>query len=124
MNKGFFLIFAIIIGSSVSAQKVYQFDKIGIMGTKVKAESIITIKITDSVISIQSESKGVPYEYNLKVISKDENNNAATYNCVGQIGVSDKHQFSFISNLKMAIWNSYNSLDNSKIEQLLYYKNK
>jgi hypothetical protein len=120
MKKAFLFLLTIIIGSSVLGQKVYQFDKIGTILIKVKAEG--TISINDSTLILVSTFKGKTSEYKLKIVSKDENDVAATYNCIGQIGVSDKQQFSFIFSKNMVIWNGYNSFDNTKVEQFISLK--
>ncbi len=118
--KTILFIIGIFFCSNVSGQKVYEFDKIGILGSKTKFEGTITI--TDSTLSLFSIIKGKEYIYIFKIVTKDENEVAPTYNCVGQVGVSDKHQFSFVLSKNMVFWNSYNSNDNSKIEQILYFK--
>jgi hypothetical protein len=120
MNKIFLFFIAIIIGTSVSSQKLYQFDKIGTIAIKVKAEGTITIN--DSTLTLVSTFRGKTSQYTLKIVSKDENDVAPTYNCIGQIGVSDKQQFSFILSKNMVIWTGYNSFDNSKVEQFMSLK--
>jgi len=120
MYKVFLFLIAIMIGSTSFGQKVYEFDKIGTIAFKVKAEGTITIN--DSTLTLVSTFKGKTSQYTLKIVSKDENDVAATYNCIGQIGVSDKQQFSFIFSKNMIIWTGYNSFDNSKVEQFMSLK--
>ncbi len=106
-----------LISSTVFSQKVYHFNKIGTPTVKVKVEGIFTI--TDNTLTMVSTYKEKKSEYTLKILSKDENDVSSTYKCEGTIGVSDKHQFSFVFSKKMVIWTGYNSFDNSKVEQFI-----
>lgn len=64
MNKAFLFGVFIMIGSTVFSQKIYQFDKIGTIAIKVKAEGTITIN--DSTLTLVSTFRSKTSQYTLK----------------------------------------------------------
>ena len=115
------LVLALVLGTLVSkGQTVYNID--GMRTGVVKMKISVVLTITDSLLNIKSDYKGRLSEYNLKIVSKDENNAAASYNCIGQIGTSDKHQFIIVPTQNNVLWTMINSFTNEKIEVLYSLK--
>ena len=116
--KKVLLVLTLVLGTLVSnGQKTIIFEKLGTATFKVKVQGVVTI--TDSTLNIKSSYKGNVSEYTLKIVSRDENTAASIYNCIGQIGTSDKHQFSFVTSMDMGIWTMVNSFTNEKLEQYM-----
>lgn len=82
------------------------------------------IEITDSTLRIHSEPqsgiyKGTINDYELQIVGKDEKAVNPTYNCVGQVGSSDRHTLFFDFKNGKVIWTSINSFSNDRIEQFI-----
>jgi hypothetical protein len=119
--KKVLLVLTLVLGTLVSnSQTIYNIDGMRTGIVKIKMNMILTI--TDSTLNIKSEYKGRLVEYNLKIVSKDENNISATYNCIGQMGTSDKHQFIIVPTQNNVLWTSINSFTNEKIVVLYSLK--
>ena len=117
MKKVLLVLGFIVVTLVSNAQKTIKFEKLGSIEFKVKVDGLITI--TDSTFNIKTNVKGKITEFTLKIISKSESEMASVYNCIGQIGTIDKHQFSFIPSKDMGIWTMINSFTNEKMEQYL-----
>ena len=112
--KKVLVVLTLILGTLVSnGQTIYNID--GMRTGIVKMKMNVVLTITDSTLNIKSDYKGKLSEYNLKIVSKDENIVSATYNCIGQIGTSDKHQFLIVPSQNNVLWYSINSFTNEKI---------
>jgi hypothetical protein len=115
--KNILLIFALLlIGFSSQAQTIIKFEKYGALMGRVKVDGIVTI--SDSTLTIRVDYKGKVEENTLKIVSKSETNAGSTYNCIGQVGTSDKHQFVFVPSSRLGIWTLINSFStpNTKVE--------
>ncbi len=117
MKKVLLVLTLVCVSIISNAQNSIKFEKLGTATFKVKVDGLITL--TDSTLHIHNEYKGKVTEYTLRIVSKDVNQAASIYNCIGQIGTSDKHQFSFIPSSNMGIWVMINSFTNQKIEQYM-----
>jgi adenylate kinase len=107
----------LVLGTfSVNAQKIIKFEKYGNLMDRVKADGLITI--SDSILTLKIDYKGKVQENKFKIINKSEYETGSTYNCIGQVGTSDKHQFIFTPSFKLGIWTMINSfaIPNEKFE--------
>jgi hypothetical protein len=119
--KKILLVLTLTLGTLVSnGQTVYNID--GMRTGVVKMKMNVVLSVTDSILNIKSDYKGKLSEYNLKIVSKDENIAGATYNCIGQVGTSDKHQFIIVPTQNNVLWTMINSFTNEKIEVLYSLK--
>lgn len=120
MKKITTLFLLLLICISVKGQETIKFEKIGPLGggMAVKVNGILTV--ADSTLHIYSERKGNVSEYALEILTKDISSKNPTYNCIGQVGPWDKHQFTFMFDKYIAIWTSINSFTGEKFEQQVY----
>lgn len=122
MKKIGLFILLLSIGTPLIAQKIIPFHKMGGMMGAPKDNGYI--EITDSTLRIHSEPqsgiyKGTINDYELQIVGKDEKAVNPTYNCVGQVGSSDRHTLFFDFKNGKVIWTSINSFSNDRIEQFI-----
>jgi hypothetical protein len=118
MKKLLLVSIMILISLVGKAQTTIKFEKYGASALvgRVKVDGIVTI--SDSTLTIRVDYKGKVEENTLKIVSKSETNAGSTYNCIGQVGTSDKHQFVFVPSSRLGIWTLINSFStpNTKVE--------
>jgi hypothetical protein len=121
MKKLLVLTMVLVSFVSYGQEKTYDIVKMGTPTFKVKVDEG-RITITETTLSIKVGMKGKVNEETLKIVNKSVYENAGTYNCVGMIGTSDKHQFSVIPQNNLIIWKMINSFTNEIIEQYIVIK--
>jgi hypothetical protein len=121
MKKLLLVSIMILISLVGKAQTTIKFEKYGASALvgRVKVDGIVTI--SDSILTLRIDYKGKVQENKFKIVSKDISEYGSTYNCIGQVGTSDKHQFIFTPSVHLGIWTMINSFSTPNEKMEIYF---
>ena len=119
MKKLITLAFLAISTLANAQEKEFKFEKYGQITGRIKVDGLV--KITDTILKLRIDIKGEVTENTFKIVAKNINGDNHSYNCTGQVGTSDKHQFLFVPGQNLGIWTMINSFTTQNETTKMYF---